>query len=403
MKKVRKTLTATILSISLLTVMAGAAIAPALGIIKEHFSDSPAILIQFIISMPALFVIVTNLAFPWLCKLMKTRTMAITGLLLYVICGAVPFVLDNIWAILTFRALLGVSVGMIMPLSTGLLAYYFPPEDQARLMGLSAAMNQMGGVVATMLAGILAGISWNMSFLVYLLGLIAIVMVAFFLPNDRLGKKEDIAENHVNWGESKGTETMGFWVRIKKFHPSIIGMFLCMSLFFVYPSNFALITEAQTTISQMTVTLIMVGLDVIAFFVGLVFGPIMKNFRVSIKYFAPLGFIAGYVILASDIGVATLLLGSALIGLANGVGIPYLNTIASIKGGKDAVTTVMPLISASLYLGQFLSPIYISSLGNAVFRNVAAPYLMAIAFGIVYLIQVFLTQKFQSLPPVKKD
>jgi hypothetical protein len=35
-----------------------------------------------------------------------------------------------------------------MPLSTGLLAFYFPPEEQARLMGLSAAMNQMGGVVA---------------------------------------------------------------------------------------------------------------------------------------------------------------------------------------------------------------------------------------------------------------
>ncbi len=35
---------------------------------------------------------------------------------------------------------MGVSVGMIMPLSTGLLAYYFPPEKQAGLMGLSAAL-----------------------------------------------------------------------------------------------------------------------------------------------------------------------------------------------------------------------------------------------------------------------
>ena len=48
-----------------------------------------------------------------------------------------------------------------MPLSTGLLAYYFPPEQQAGLMGLSAAMNQMGGVVATLLAGLLANIQWN--------------------------------------------------------------------------------------------------------------------------------------------------------------------------------------------------------------------------------------------------
>ena len=42
-----------ILSLSLLTVMAGAAVAPALGTIREHFSDSPDTVVQLIISMPA--------------------------------------------------------------------------------------------------------------------------------------------------------------------------------------------------------------------------------------------------------------------------------------------------------------------------------------------------------------
>ena len=69
--------------------------------------------------------------------------------------------MDDIYVLLLLRAILGISVGLIMPLSTGLLAYYFPPEEQARLMGLSAAMNQMGGVVATLLAGLLATIEWN--------------------------------------------------------------------------------------------------------------------------------------------------------------------------------------------------------------------------------------------------
>ena len=52
--KVSKRVTATILSMSLLTVMAGAAIAPALGIIKAHFSEADALLVQLIVSMPAL-------------------------------------------------------------------------------------------------------------------------------------------------------------------------------------------------------------------------------------------------------------------------------------------------------------------------------------------------------------
>ena len=66
--------------------------------------------------------------------------------------GACCFFVDNIVILLTLRALLGISVGIVMPLSTGLLSYYYPPEQQAKLMGLSAAMNQMGGVVATLLA-----------------------------------------------------------------------------------------------------------------------------------------------------------------------------------------------------------------------------------------------------------
>ena len=179
--------TATILSMSLLTVMAGAAIAPALGIIKAHFIDAPAMLVQFIVSMPALLIIVTNLFFLPLSRVLRTRAIATTGLLLYVVAGAGCFFVDNIHVLLPMRAVLGISVGLIMPLSTGLLAYYFPPEEQARLMGLSAAMNQMGGVVATLLAGLLATVEWNYAFLVYLLGLIALVMVWLWLPDEQLG------------------------------------------------------------------------------------------------------------------------------------------------------------------------------------------------------------------------
>ena len=102
----------TILSISLLTVMAGAAIAPALGVISAHFEGRNPLFIQLIVSLPALFIILTNLVFPWLCRLMKTRTLALTGLALYVLSGAGAFFVDNIWMLLVFRALMGVSVGM---------------------------------------------------------------------------------------------------------------------------------------------------------------------------------------------------------------------------------------------------------------------------------------------------
>ena len=381
-------LSSAILSISLLTVMAGAAVAPAMGIIHDHFAGMPDMLLQLIISLPALFIIVTNLVFPWLCSRFKTRTLALSGLVLYVVAGAGCFFVDNLALLLVLRALLGVSVGVMMPLSTGLLAYYYPPERQASLMGLSAAMNQMGGVVATLLAGLLANIGWNYAFLVYLLGLVAVVLVLMYLPNERLGG-----------GNRPSLRLM------KQFHPSVVGMFLVMILFFIYPTRFAISAHAGTSLPNTAITLIMVGLDVVAFLIGLVFGRMMQRFRYAMKYIPPVGFIVGYLFLSLGSSLPLLLLGSAFIGIANGIGVPYLNTIASMKAGKEAASTVMPLLSIALYLGQFLSPLLVTPLGNLCFgqTDLLSPFKAGVIIGFVYLLQAFLTRKKQVVEGVRQN
>lgn len=373
-------LTFTILSISLLTVMAGAAMAPALGVIRSHFADQSSLMVQLIVSLPALTIIITNLFFPWLCRMMRTRTIAVTGLVMYVLFGAGAFFTDNIWIVLLLRALLGVSVGMIMPLSTGLLAYYFPPEEQPRLMGLAAFMSQMGGVVATLLSGLLANISWNSAFLVYLLGLPALALVAANLPNERL-----------NTGAATISSSS-----LMRFAPSVIGMYLQMLLFFIFPTNFAITARANAALTGNDITLIMVGLDVIAAIIGVVFGWMMNHMARTVKYMAPLTFMIGYALFAMGNATAPLLSGAFFVGLANGIGMPYLNTIASIKGGKDAATTVMPLISAAMYLGQFTSPLIVSPISNAIGGN-NAPYLVGAVLSALFLVQAFLSRRYQAL------
>jgi len=159
------------------------------------------------------------------------------------------------------------------------------------------------------------------------------------------------------------------------------------------PTNFAL--TASGTLSVTGITLVMMGLDVVAFMVGLVFGAMMKRFAAQMKYAAPIGFMAGYLCLASGSSLPLLLLGSAFIGIANGIGVPYLNTIGSVKAGKEAATTVMPLLSTALYLGQFLSPLIVSPIASAAH---VSPYLIGAAIGLVYLFQAIITRKGQMLP-----
>lgn len=363
-----KPLAASILSLSLLTVMAGAAVAPALEVIRAHFSDASRTSVQLIVSIPAVFIVITNLCFNRLAEKFGSKTLIMTGLVLYTAGGCCAGLFDSIGLVLLMRALVGVGVGMIMPLSTGLLTYYFPPEKREGLLGLASAANQLGGVIATLLAGLLAGISWRLSFMVYLMGLISIVLCLIFLPNDRIG------------GTAQPDEApRGGVFRRNLTH--IAAMFLLMSAFFVYPANFAIVTAAEGDIPMQLCAPVMAGLDLIAFLGGLLFVWVKRISGRFAALVAPLMFLVGYCLLAFVGGTAGTLAGSALIGFANGVGIPYIIAAASASEGRRAATTVMPLLSASMYLAQFVSPFLLSAV--AAFAGGAArlPYYLAAALS----------------------
>ena len=363
--------TAAILSLSLLTVMAGAAVAPALGVIKAYFSSSDPVLVQMIISMPALFIVLTNAVFPALCRRFRARTLVLLGLLLYTVGGCAAGAFSAILPVLLMRALVGMGVGIIMPLSTGLLSFYYPPEKLDGLMGLSSAMNQMGGVVATTLAGLLANLSWRASFLIYLMGLLSIVLCLVFLPNDSIAPPK--GEN-----ETRGTV-------LRTYFRYILAMFLLMSAFFLYPANFALETTAEGLIPQGAIALIMAMMDFIAFLGGLLFVQCKVLLGGKMKYLAPALFLAGYLLLALVGGWFGTLAGSVCVGFANGVGIPYLISQASVRAGRTAASTVMPLLSAALYLAQFLSPILMGAVRGA-FGDVShLPYCFAAVLSAAFL------------------
>ncbi len=368
----RKNLTVTVLSLSLLTVMAGAAVAPALDVIKTHFSGTNQILIQMIISIPSLFIVFTNMVFPKLCKYFRTKELVLAGLLLYVIGGCAAGLFNNIFVVLIFRALVGVGVGIIMPMSTGLISFYYTRDKQDKLMGYSSAMNQFGGVVATMIAGLLASISWRASFLVYLMGLFSIALCLKYLPNEKIGSESDKKESGV----------------FRKNYMFVIAIFLSMFTFFVYPSAFAIETAKEGVISHNIVTIIMAGMDLVAFLGGLSFVHIKQKLGIQTKYIAPALFFLGYVFLLALGGWAGSIIGSVFIGFANGVEIPFVISTASQRAGKAAATTVMPLISMSLYLAQFLTPMILSSLSDlfAASANFHVPYLIAaVSSGLLIL------------------
>lgn len=177
-----KMLKPTILSVSLLTIMASAAISPALPKIAQAFPDIDKTFIRLILTLPSLIVIPFSLISGGLVAKFSKKAVLLAGLIIYMIGGAGGGLAQNVPQLLIMRAILGVGVGLIMPLSTALIFDFFEGDARNKMMGLQMSANQLGGVVFLSIAGWLAISSWRYAFGVYLLAIVTLLFILFWLP-----------------------------------------------------------------------------------------------------------------------------------------------------------------------------------------------------------------------------
>ena len=75
-----------------------------------------------------------------------------------------------------------------------------------------------------------------------------------------------------------------------------------------------------------------------------------------------------------------------MIGFANGVGVPYIITKATAKAGKNAATTIIPLLSMALYLAQFFTPAIVAAVNTLVGSSAFSSYYVALASSLLLLL-----------------
>lgn len=433
-------LKAAILSLSLLTIMAAAAVSPALAKISQAFPDVSKTMIKLTLTLPALLIIPFSLLSGWLVAKWTPRKVLITGLIIFCIGGIGGGLARSIVQLLCFRALLGVGVGLIMPLSTSLIADFFQGEARTKMMGLSGSINHLGGVVFLSVAGWLACMSWRYAFAVYGLAILSLVLVLKWLPE---------------WQKKTGAGQGGFKVSGGVWGCAALGT-LMMIAFYAVPTNLAMFIEAEDAmfVSQVrlfdtpeqlaeslknkevpeevkeklrqngvemvgTVTIeqdgdkrwllkdkrrtVVVkrtakGLEIckerlgrpaIAGFVlsamtlagvlsGIVLAPLIRVFR---KFFAAFTMIlmgAGFYLLKAAQSVPVVVAGVICIGLASGFMMPLL--LLQVSKIVTPVTRpfAMAIVSAGVFLGQFVSPIVLEFVGKDSVRT----QFLALAVGL---------------------
>ena len=163
-------------SVSAVTSLPGLAVSPILGDMNNIFPKASDLEIQMLTSLPSLLIIPFVLLAGRLSRCKDKLPMLYAGLAIFTICGIACLIAKSMSALIIISSILGIGAGMVIPLSTGLVVEYFTGDTRVRQLGYSSAINNLTLVGATALTGYVADINWHLSFLVYLLPGISLLL-----------------------------------------------------------------------------------------------------------------------------------------------------------------------------------------------------------------------------------
>lgn len=344
MNKIQKL---SILSLSFISLIATAAMAPALNGIQSHFINAPETLVKLVVTLPALVCIPIGLLNSAFMKFISKKNLIIIGLLLYTIGGLSSSFSSNIYMLLCTKAILGLGLGITAPLSLVLIGDFFHGKERAKFMGFSTATTNLGGILSTLLVGFLASFGWRYSFIVYAVAVIVLILVIFFLPNTEERNKENL--NTVNIEEE---------IKLNKgiFKYAIL-VFLGLVAFYAIPTNMDFLVKLRNLGSTSTAANI-VSIGTLTSLISAILFP--KLFKIFHRYFSIIIFICmmiGFIILGIGHTMPVILIGAIFVGFGFGDIIPFGMLFASNLVHKTHTALAILVVTTGLYFGEFVSPL----------------------------------------------
>lgn len=346
-KQYSKWLIPSILSISLLTIMAPTAISPALAAIKEAFPDESDTKIKLVLTLPTLVMMPMGLISARLSQKYDKKKLLLTGMFLFLVFGVAGGFVQKFGQILIMRILFGIGLGIMTPLSTSLIFDFAPePGRRSKLLGIQGASNQLGGLVFMSLSGVLASISWRYSFLCYAFVMVSITMALLFLPS--------IPPIKARVGKDGKKKKMSKKIFILAFFAVMI--FAC---YFVINTDLALFMSVKGIGDAKECGYALSLMRIPAIFAGIMLAKIMGKLKDWTMPVATVIMAAGYVIVAYSDTFAMVMIGCLIVGLGGGFALPPISLYLPRIVTPSQRTTGVAIIMSVAQLGQFISPLYV--------------------------------------------
>ncbi|WP_233808867.1 MFS transporter [Paraburkholderia sp. HP33-1] len=337
--------------------------------------------IPVLISMP-----IALLVGPITGTFVRYRTVISAGLLLMAIGGMAPFWLRDWTMILVARGMFGIGQGIIMPLVLALIFGLVAPENQATMMGMQNVVSGIAGMVFSLAAGVLAGMSWTYPFLLNAVTLVTLVIVLIFLPEPARGAVPSGAALVVKPKLLEGLPPV-FWV---------YGILTFAYAVLIFPSmgNISIVFH-QLGLSPAlagTALMLLTGGATVA---GLIFGKLFKNFGLRTITVGFAAACASQWLFATgstfyEFAIGELLLGFGSLGLA----FAGLCMAAGKSVGREKSALAMSITLTGMNAGTFASPLIFAGVMSLIgSTSMRTPYWMSvIGFGVLAVASLFLKQ-----------
>jgi MFS family permease len=367
---------AILMLVSMLTVMAGATIAPSLPAMRNFFAATPDAdyWVRLALTLPALFIALGAPLVGILIDKLGRKPILVTALILYGLAGSSGFVLDHLGHILVGRALLGVSVAGIMTTATTLIADYYTGTTRAQFLGLQSGFMGLGGVIFLTLGGFLADVSWRFPFLIYLLALVLVPGVLFFLP------EPPRAEPAGRVGQPSEPQELPLNLVIMTYSIALVTQIVFYLIPVQLPFYLQRLFQANAAVAGLSIAL--------ATLFSAISSILYRRIKARLTFVAIYGIAfanlaIGYAFIALGSSFGLILLGLAIAGSGLGLLMPnMINCLTSVT--PNALRgRVVSGVTTAVFLGQFLSPLVsqplIKTLGLGDTYGVAALLMLGLA------------------------
>lgn len=364
-----------IYSISLITSLPGLAIAPILGELESIFKDTSAFELQLLETLPSIVIIPFMFLSGHLSVSIRKHLILIIGLSLFVISSFAYLFTKSLWAIQINGILLGVGAGLVIPLSTGYIADYFQGENRVRELGIVSGISNIVLVLATLLAGWLAKISWQYAFLVYFISIIPLILSKKVIDKSNSGIGSSSMAKFSLKQIVKNVPLDVLWIY---FTATIVAL--------TVPMNLSILLQDRSVGAGVSGTLISV------FFLaimtpGFILPTVIRIFRKQTQRVSYIFMLIGNLLFLLSGSYFAIILAVILIGLGYGTIQPLIYDETAKKTAPNYATFALSVVMSMNYFAILFYPLIMSLLSyidNA--KRLEIPFMVCAILSVLLIV-----------------